>query len=228
MYTPFRFCRALLLTLATLSPSLAAAETINANKLVQETQQQRVEGDHQQFIWWMPSEFFVVSMQQQPGIDARMIDEIRSKMAPYTIVAVGDFRIGPLGIMDARGQSEVRADLQLVTASGEVLPVLADTEIDNTVKNFLMAMKPGIAAVTGQFGEALQLMVLPARDAQGRPLYDVRQRGALTLRYQTRDFRFRLPLASLLPEKRDPETGDHFPGDYLFNPYTGKALGELQ
>lgn len=226
MSVSFRFCRALLLSVAVLSPSLLAAETINATKLVQETQQQIVEGERQAFIWWMPSEFFVVSMQQQPGIDTGMIEELRSKMAPYTIVAVGDFKVGPLGIMDARSQSDVRGDLQLVTAAGDVLPVLADTEIDNTVKNFLMAMKPGIAAVAGQFGEALQLMVLPARDAAGKPLYDVRARGALTLRYKARDFRFRLPLASLLPEKADAETGERFPGDYLFNPYTGKALDD--
>jgi hypothetical protein len=37
-------------------------------------------------------------------------------------------------------------------------------------------------------------------------------------------FTWRLPLPRLLPAKVDPRTGQEFPGDYLFNPYTGESL----
>ena len=33
-----------------------------------------------------------------------------------------------------------------------------------------------------------------------------------------------VPLGSLLPPRQDAATGESFPGDYLFNPYTGGAL----
>jgi hypothetical protein len=37
-------------------------------------------------------------------------------------------------------------------------------------------------------------------------------------------YRWRTPLGSLLPVKVDAKTGEEFPGNYSFNPYTGEKL----
>ena len=36
--------------------------------------------------------------------------------------------------------------------------------------------------------------------------------------------RYRLPLGSLFPPAVDPKTGESFPGNYHFNPFTGDKL----
>lgn len=36
--------------------------------------------------------------------------------------------------------------------------------------------------------------------------------------------RYHLPLGSVLPAVVDPRTGDSFPGNYHFNPFTGEKL----
>jgi hypothetical protein len=38
------------------------------------------------------------------------------------------------------------------------------------------------------------------------------------------EFKFRLPLGSLLPPKFDPNTHEKFPGNYIYSPYTGSKL----
>jgi hypothetical protein len=55
-------------------------------------------------------------------------------------------------------------------------------------------------------------------------LLDPRKPGAFSYSLYDATFTWRLPLASLLPAKVDAKTGQEFPGNYLFNPYTGAPL----
>jgi len=48
--------------------------------------------------------------------------------------------------------------------------------------------------------------------------------GVLRVAVDEREFTFHLPLASLLPKKFDPKSGDEFPGNYSFNPFSGEPL----
>jgi hypothetical protein len=76
----------------------------------------------------------------------------------------------------------------------------------------------------GNMGQHLEFMVFPGLDSAKRPIADPKSEGSLTVHVGDVPLRYRLPLASLLPPAWDAKTGESFPGNYHFNPYTGNKL----
>jgi hypothetical protein len=58
----------------------------------------------------------------------------------------------------------------------------------------------------------------------GKRLADPNKPGALQFSVYDQDFKWRLPLASLLPRKFDPKSNEDFPGNFDYNPFTGDKL----
>jgi hypothetical protein len=84
-------------------------------------------------------------------------------------------------------------------------------------------MKPAMAANAGPLGQAMEFIVFPAK-ADGKPLIDAAQAGTLQVTLYDQTYKWRLPLGSVLPARVDAKTGEEFPGNYQFNPYTGDKL----
>ena len=57
-----------------------------------------------------------------------------------------------------------------------------------------------------------------------QPTGPIGQAGTLQVSLYDQVYRWRTPLGSLLPAKVDAKTGEEFPGNYSFNPYTGEKL----
>ncbi|MEY2530331.1 MAG: hypothetical protein QOI96_416, partial [Verrucomicrobiota bacterium] len=58
----------------------------------------------------------------------------------------------------------------------------------------------------------------------GSRLIDPMKPGSFTVKLNNEEFRWRLPLGSLLPAKLCPKCNDTFPGNYTFCPYDGTPL----
>ena len=123
----------------------------------------------------------------------------------------GLVRIGGLGI----GEVEYPVDDGL-----DAVPV---DKISPNAKALLAAIKPQISGVLGQMGQNIHFIVYPGRNDTGR-LLDPLRAGAFQISLYDQVFHWRLPLASLLPKKIDPQTHEEFPGNFDFNPYTGGKL----
>ena len=55
-------------------------------------------------------------------------------------------------------------------------------------------------------------------------VFDPLSEGRIQVITSRRAYPFRTPLGSVLPPRLDASTGESFPGDYHYNPYTGGAL----
>jgi hypothetical protein len=78
----------------------------------------------------------------------------------------------------------------------------------------------------GAMGQHLEILVFPSVDKAGHPIADPKSDGSLTVHLGNIALHYRLPLGSILPPSVDPKTGESFPGNYHFNPYTGDKLVE--
>jgi len=116
------------------------------------------------------------------------------------------------------------ANLAVKIGSGEDMKPLDPTQLSPDAKNFLDMMKPAMTNMLGQFGGGLEFVCFPAKDASGLRLMDPRKEGLLQLNYSGSVYKFRLPLGSLLPPKYDPQTGEEFPGNYIYSPFTAVKL----
>ena len=91
------------------------------------------------------------------------------------------------------------------------------------IKNLLSVLKPLMAGMLGQMGQGLEFIIYPNTKA-GKKIIDPRAAGTLEAKFFDATFRWRLPLGALMPPKVDPQTGEEFPGNYGFNPFTGEKL----
>jgi hypothetical protein len=104
-------------------------------------------------------------------------------------------------------------------------PIDAD-KLDPDLKNFLQMMGPVLTNMLGQFGTNMHFIVFKTGSAQGTNAVDAERDGKFVLSVGDRTMTFHLPLASLLPPRFDAHTGEQFPGNYQFNPFTGDKLGD--
>lgn len=98
------------------------------------------------------------------------------------------------------------------------------TELPKGVRAATQVLKPLMASMLGKFGDAMEFVVFNDADEHGNSMADPRAKLLVTLSFDQESFTWRLPLVSLQPVRVDPETGDTFPGDFDFNPFTGTRL----
>ena len=85
-------------------------------------------------------------------------------------------------------------------------------------------MKPLIGGTLGKLGESMEFIAFEGRDKNDKRLLDPLGKAMFTVTVGDRDYKWRLPLGALLPPKFDAKTGEQFPGNFEFSPYTGAKL----
>src|SRR3546814_20464381 len=75
----------------------------------------------------------------------------------------------------------------------------------------------------GQLGKGMEFLIYP-NPPHGDTKISVMDKGGFSYMAFGNRFSFRTPVGSFLPDKIDLSTGDIFPGDYMFTPYSGAAL----
>lgn len=213
----------ILLLLISMGLFATSASAANLQDLVVETQRTAQRDGQMTMAWWMPQQFWQESMNANPSVPAAAREQILTALSDYTIVAMMRARTGATGLTDVQSKAELMKNAQL-EINGKVMAPLAPEQIAPGAALVLSQLKPALASMAGQLGQSLELVVYPAK-ADGKLLVDAAQSGALQIKLYDETFKWRLPLGSLLPAKVDAKTGESFPGNYQFNPFTGGKLG---
>jgi hypothetical protein len=200
-----------------------AQDRIDLQALIQETQKHSLDPGHMTIVWWMPSEFWRASLAQNPGIRKEQTEAILQILAGYTMVAVADGSIGPFGGVTFNTEDVVRSGVTVRDPQGRTHSPLDNDSIDVDAKNLLQMLRPGLGNTLGSLGQNIYFVLFRAT-ADGRPIADPKGKGTFTVVLRDTEYSYRLPLGSLLPPKYDPATRETFPGNYMFNPFTGGAL----
>lgn len=196
----------------------------NFQKLCNETQQVFQDSNQLVIVWWMPTEFWraaIKDVPQLPGSEKEKIEGILDRYVVFSVIAAD---IGPIGGINPRPRKQVVENSEL-KVGGKVIPKLDPSEISGDAQNFFGAMKPMLANMLGQFGQSMEFLFYSS-NIDGERLINPSEAGAFSYSVFGKRFDWRLPLGSLLPPKIDPETSEEFPGDFIYNPYTGKKLTE--
>jgi hypothetical protein len=73
-------------------------------------------------------------------------------------------------------------------------------------------------------GQNMHFILFPAKDNKGKAIADATKEGSFKVIVGSEEFNFHLPLGSVMSPKYDPKTGEKFPGNYKYNPFTGTEL----
>jgi hypothetical protein len=213
-----RFAASVIIGLALVGPVGA----VDLRAFVQETQQSVTVSQQLTMAWWIPPEFWDVSLATNPNVSPETVAAVRNSFHDYQVFAVVRANMGLQGLTEAVSKADLVANTRFQIGDKAILPIDPD-KVPSGVQTMLGAMRPLISSMLGQLGQSMELIVYPAV-ADGQWLNDPLKPGAFQYSVYEQTFHWRMPLASLLPKKVDPKSKEEFPGNYDYNPYTGGKL----
>jgi hypothetical protein len=199
-------------------------QNIDLQTMIQETQKMSKDHDEMTLVWWMPEQFWQASMEQNPAITKAKVDQMLEVIRPYTMIAVVDGHIGTFGGVTYRSEEAVRNSVKIKDAKGLHYDPLNESAVTPDMKNLLQILKPVIVNMTGPMGQNMHFILFQSKSNDGQPIADPTREGILNIVVAGKEFKYRLPLGSILPSKFDSKTGEQFPGNYSYNPFTGSKL----
>ena len=177
-------------------------------------------------VWWVPEEYWRVSFARNPAVTEAQTEEFVSVLRPYTVVAVVDGKIGVLGGVTFTSEADIRAGIEIRDRQGTPYPPLSEDTVDAKARNSLAMMKPILANMLGPMGENMNFLFFPAKDQKDQSIAGATEDGAFSVKLGEREFRWRLPLSSLLPPKTCPRCKEECSGAWKFCPWCGAKLPE--
>ncbi len=214
-----RSSAAALILAVTLGASVRATDM---SEFIHDTQRTLNQGNQVTLVWWIPPEFWDVSMATSPNVSAQTAQEIRSAFRDYQVFAVVRATAGLQGLTDLQSKADLVSNARL-EVGGKPIAAVAPEQVPAGMQAMLGALKPMLSNMLGQFGKSMELIVYPGV-ADDKKLIDSLKPGTFEFSLYDQTFHWRTPLASLLPKKIDRKTKEEFPGNFDYNPYSGDKL----
>jgi hypothetical protein len=192
--------------------------------MVKELEIASTSDDRVTLVLWLPTEFWRASLESSGKIAPQEIARFTRELEPYVIVAVADGQKGIAGAVNFAEPDLLKNAVTIEDARGERLAALPDEEISGGVRNLTQMMRPVFSNMLGSLGVHLAFVVFPGTEKAGRRTVEPTKEGTFVVHVGTVAAPYRLPLVSLLPPVIDEKTGESFPGNYRFNPFTGNKL----
>ncbi|MGN6153477.1 MAG: hypothetical protein ACTHOH_15955 [Lysobacteraceae bacterium] len=208
------------------APAVLAPRDVRVGDLAHELMLTRHTGGKIQMLLWIPAEFWEASMAQSgstmPDKDAKAMLSTTRK---YIIVmAIEASSSGDDMFDNVVGTEKMRELVRMVDVKGHRYAPIAPEDLDPRMGAMLGYVKPMFSQMMGKLGQGMQILAFPAQSPGGTPVADATARGRIAFEFDDERYDYRLPLGSLLVPKRDPASGEAFPGNYDYNPYTGAKL----
>lgn len=204
----------------------AMGEDIDLTALTQETQRMSQKPDAMTMVWWIPEEFWSASLSQNPSVTAEQTEEFLRVIRPYTMVVVVDGTMGAFGGVTYKPEEYIRANTYLLDAQGKSYPPRTEAEIDPDTKNMLLMMKPVFINMLGPMGQNMHFLLFPGKTATGVQIANARNKGQFKVKLADKEFKWRLPLDSLLPLQICGKCKQESKGSWSFCPWCGASLAK--
>ncbi len=207
-------------------PLPVAAQAANADfqALLQDTQRVIQEPSGTTMVWWMPDDYWRVTLAQTPGVTKEDLDKFVESLSPYTIIVAVHAKVSPMGAVTYESEADLRASIRLTDNRGSSYSPLPDEKISEEARNNLDQIRPSFGQMAGPLGQNMHIFVFPGTYKLGGRIADPRKDGGFNVKLGEKEFRWRLPLGSLMPPKVCPKCSEKLSGAFKFCPYDGAQL----
>lgn len=209
---------------ANMSLSFAQDIKIDISALIQETQRMSQSAKEMTLVWWVPEEFWRVSFERDPNITATQTEEFLKILRRYMLIIAIDGKVGAFGGITYKPKTTIENDIQVIDRQGTYYRPFSDENMDADIKNFLLMIKPILANMLGPIGENMHFFLFPPKNEKGEDIAVAKREGTFSVKLDKREFKWRLPLGSLLPPKVCPVDGEKLNGAWKFCPWHGVEL----
>jgi hypothetical protein len=171
----------------------------------------------------MPDEYWSTSFNNHSALNPEAARELTASFRRYTIVFAVDGKIVPGGLTFV-DPDKLASIVTIEDGSGTRYKSIDLAALDPLFRDVLKESRALLARTMGELGEGLAVLAFPGADAHGKPIAQASGSGTFFVNLNDVRVRYQLPLGSVLPPQFDPRTGEQFPGNYQFNPFTGVRL----
>ena len=219
-----RSTRPLVATLLALCASASfASRSIAPPTLDREAVQRHQDDKHMAMAMWFAPQFFEMSAAGKSNPAA--VRMMTAKLEGYAIFGILDVQLDSgMGGVVPGDRARMRASAVLKFGDHAPLTPVREEDQPDEVRAMLRLMKPLISGMLGQVGDAMEFVVFNDADEQGKSQMNVHAHTSAALDFDNDSFSWNLPAISSLPSRVDPTTGDTFPGDFDYSPFTGRKL----
>lgn len=206
------------------APLLAQNAKEQLNAIIRDTQKQGNRAGRVELVWWVPPEFWRATMQAAGTVPVDKVEEMVKAISDVNVFIVFDGKVGALGQMDFVPQAELQKTFSLLGGDGKAIASVPENKQSTATKNLLGIMKPILANMLGQLGQNIVFFVFDGKAKDGSRLIDPNKPGSFVAKLGEEEFKWRLPLGSLLPDKTCPKCKETFAGNYAFCPFDATPL----
>lgn len=212
------------LSLGSTLNSFAQEKKIDLNALILETQKLSKSENKLSMVWWVPEEYWRASFEQSPNVNPNLVEAIIKSLSPYIVIIALDGEIGDLGDINYKSKESIQSTMQIIDAEGNHYFPLANEKIGSQANNFLYLMKPVFANMAGPMGENMNFYLFPSTNEKGINIIDAKKEGKFSVLMDKTEYKWKLPLSSLLASKLCPIDNEVLNGTWKFCPMHGVEL----
>jgi hypothetical protein len=209
------------------SPCSAQGAKPEIGKVMSEIYRLSEQDEKATAVMWFPLELWEAEFQSKTDLTPRQRQALAKMFEQYLVVGVCRFEVGPLDAYKYDAEKEIRDDLLLIDGTGTSYRPLDPDKISSDFQNFLAHVKPILAINMGKMGKNFNLYVFPGKSNRGQLFGRASQEGRFAIQVADSKFNWRLPLASMVPEKSCAKCGKKLSGAFNFCPYDATMLAQL-
>lgn len=198
------------------------AQPIDSQAIIRETQQVVQTPQKLVLVWWVPEEFWRANLERNPNLPPENRERLLGVFRNYTMVLVIDGKLGPVASLSYSSEAAIRANLTVLDTQGGSYSPIKESDVDPDMKNLIQIFKPILANALGPMGQNMNFFLFQTKDRHA--VVKATDEGKFDVVLAEQTFSFRLPLGSILPPKFDAQSGEKFPGNFVYSPYSGAKL----
>ncbi|NQX81347.1 MAG: hypothetical protein HRT66_05055 [Flavobacteriaceae bacterium] len=193
-------------------------------EFIREIQIWEKDGNNMSLSFWIPTSYWKIALEDNPQIPKETLSQIESAFKDYVFVCALDLDINADGTMDYTEETELRKTILIEDNRGVVYRPLAESNISDEAKSFASAIKPMFTQMFGQIGSGIHFYFFSIRDHESENIINEKKVGEFTIKHSSRNFKYLLPLVTLLPSKKCPKDGATMKGNWNYCPIHGLEL----
>lgn len=248
-------CIVIFIFYAWVSPGLAQKSKIDLQALGQECFKQWKTENGQTHVFWMPEEVWQILLAEDPYIIKGNAEQFLELLRPYTFIWVMDAqwnierpektryipfsddrldedierKVKPLLLKPQyKSAADIRARIRIRDSKGNHYLPISEDKINVGTRNFVSMLKPIFANMIGPMGENTHVFLFLAKDKEGQRIADPKNDGTFSVEFGGKEFKWKLPLSSLVPPKICSSCEEKLSGAYKFCPWCGTKLPETR
>lgn len=186
---------------------LAQRVQVDMAQLITELQRQTSQLDAVTSVWWMPPAFWEATFLADPALSQEEMEQILAVLRPYTLLAVVDGTIGPLGGVSYVPRDQLEDQVVIMDRDGVTHKPQPAAEISADVSNLIAMFRPMLTNMIGPMGANLHVFAFRSDDARARRIADPLSEGRCDVPVGEEEFTWRLRSDPCFHPNTAPWTG---------------------